>query len=85
MKEDCGLVSAVPLSLQVKSLPVQAHSVVLDSPLLANQANREGMHANALTLTRLGSDLMSRLAAAIQAYAHYSSQSAKWQLGFTDR
>lgn len=40
------------LPLQVRFLPVQAHWFILDSLLLANQANREGMHANALSLLR---------------------------------
>src|ERR1700730_13372085 len=123
------------LSLQVKNLPMQAHWFVLDSLILANRANREGMHANALALTRqcieaisvieVGlcghrdsesillkwdddrltpgalrkwlnesvwsrygcgiwsepwADFMSKLAKAVQPYAHYSSQLAKWQL-----
>jgi hypothetical protein len=40
------------MSLQVKFLPQMAHWFLLDSLLLANQANRDGMHANALSLTR---------------------------------
>jgi len=38
--------------LQVKNCPLLAHWFVLDSLSLANQANREGMHANALVATR---------------------------------
>lgn len=40
------------MSMQVRSAPMLAHWFMLDSLLLANQANREGMHANALSLTR---------------------------------
>lgn len=40
------------LQLQVKNCPLLAHWFVLDSLYLANQANREGMHANALVATR---------------------------------
>ncbi|PCH52111.1 MAG: hypothetical protein COC20_04295 [Cellvibrionales bacterium] len=40
------------MNLQVRSAPMLAHWFMLDSLLLANQANREGMHANALSLTR---------------------------------
>lgn len=40
------------LSVAVSSAPMLAHWFLLDSMLLANQANREGMHANALSLTR---------------------------------
>jgi hypothetical protein len=135
MKRIAASVEGLSLPLQVKHLPLQAHWFVLDSLLLANQANREGMHANALSLTRqcieaisiietgicghpaapsilmqwdedsltpggmrkwlsenvwtgYGSglwsepwaDFMGKLAKAIQPYAHYSSQLAKWQL-----
>lgn len=38
--------------LQVKSAPMLAHWFFLDSLTLANQANKAGMHANALALTR---------------------------------
>lgn len=40
------------MSMQVRNIPMLAHWFMLDSLLLANQANREGMHANALSLTR---------------------------------
>jgi hypothetical protein len=135
MKRIADAVTTLSLSLQVKNLPLQAHWFVLDSLFLANRANREGMHANALALTRqcieaisvieLGlskhtdseamllkwesdeltpgalrkwlsehvwaaygsglwsepwSDFMSKFARAVQPYAHYSSQLAKWQL-----
>lgn len=45
-------VSANEMCLQVKSSPMLAHWFVLDTLLLANQANRDGMHSNALALTR---------------------------------
>lgn len=134
MKRIADVVAGVQLPLQVKNLPMQAHWFVLDSLLLANRANREGMHANALALTRqsieaisvlevglcghkdsaniLGqwdsdrltpgairrwlsenvwtaygsglwseswADFMGNLARAVQPYAHYSAQLAKWQ------
>lgn len=42
------------LNLPVKSInsPLQAHWFLLDTLYLANQANRDGMHANALALLR---------------------------------
>lgn len=40
------------LPLQVKSLPIMAFWFLLNSMKLANGANREGMHANALAITR---------------------------------
>ncbi len=45
-------VSDIQMEPQVRSAPMLAHWFVLDTLLLANQANREGMHANALALTR---------------------------------
>lgn len=45
-------IKASALPIEVKYAPAMAHWFVLDSLLLANQANREGMHANALALTR---------------------------------
>ena len=44
--------AANKMSMQVRSAPMLAHWFMLDSLLLANKANREGMHANALSLTR---------------------------------
>ena len=52
MKRIAEAVSAVDLPLQVKFLPMQAHWFALNALTLANQANRDGMHANALALTR---------------------------------
>lgn len=43
---------ACQMSMQVQMSPMLAHWFMLDSLLLANQANRDGMHANALSLTR---------------------------------
>lgn len=52
MSRIADAVSANVMALQVKSAPMLAHWFILDTLLLANQANREGMHANALALTR---------------------------------
>lgn len=52
MKRIADSVTNLSLPLQVKMLPMQSHWFVLDSLLLANRANRDGMHANALALTR---------------------------------
>lgn len=45
-------VRAVQMAQQVRSAPMLAHWFLLDTLLLANNANRDGMHANALVLTR---------------------------------
>jgi hypothetical protein len=52
MKRIAGSVHDLPMAPQVRSAPMLAHWFLLDTLLLANQANREGMHANALALTR---------------------------------
>lgn len=52
MRRIAESVSSNTMTLQVKSAPMLAHWFMLDSLLLANQANRDGMHANALALTR---------------------------------
>lgn len=52
MRRIADAVSANAMILQVKSAPMLAHWFILDTLLLANQANRDGMHANALALTR---------------------------------
>jgi hypothetical protein len=52
MRRVANAVSSNAMSLQVKMVPTLAHWFILDSLLLANQANRKGMHANALSLTR---------------------------------
>ncbi len=52
MSRIAAAVNASEMALQVKSIPLLAHWFLLDSLMLANQANRDGMHANALALTR---------------------------------
>jgi len=52
MQRIAGAVAANTMSLQVRSSPMLAHWFILDTLLLANGANRQGMHANALALTR---------------------------------
>lgn len=42
----------IGLSIRTKYFPQQAHWFLCDTLLLANQANKEGIHANALSLTR---------------------------------
>jgi hypothetical protein len=52
MERIAAVVSANEMCPQVKFAPMLAHWFVLDTLLLANQANRDGMHSNALTLIR---------------------------------
>lgn len=52
MRRIAEAVSANSMSTQVKHAPKLAYWFTVDTFLLANQANRDGMHANALALTR---------------------------------
>jgi hypothetical protein len=52
MKRIAASVRDLPMAQQIRSAPMLAHWFLLDTLLLANRANREGMHANALALTR---------------------------------
>src|SRR5579863_2947993 len=52
MRRIADSVRDLPMATQVRSAPTLAHWFLLDTMLLANNANREGMHANALSLTR---------------------------------
>lgn len=52
MRRVADAVQASSMTVQVRSSPMLAHWFVLDSMLIANRANRDGMHANALALTR---------------------------------
>jgi len=52
MSRIAATVSNSVMSMQVRSTPTLAYWFMLDSLMLANRANREGMHANALSLTR---------------------------------
>ena len=52
MKRLADSLRNLSLPIQIRFLPMQAHWFVLDSLFLASRANKEGMHANALALTR---------------------------------
>ena len=52
MQRIAASVSDLAMTQQVRSTPMLAHWFLLDTLLLANRANKEGMHANALALTR---------------------------------
>jgi hypothetical protein len=52
MRRIAEAVSDLKMSPQVRSAPMMAHWFLLDNLLLANRANKDGMHANALALTR---------------------------------
>ena len=79
MRRIASATSAISMSLQVTFLPQKAHWFLLDSLLLANQANRDGMHANALALTRQCVEAMSVLELGICGHMDAESALLKWE------
>lgn len=79
MKRIAETVQASKLPLQVRFLPMQAHWFILDSLLLANQANREGMHANALSLTRQCLEAISIVELGLSSHAGAADVLLKWE------
>ena len=71
-------VSSNSMALQVKSSPMLAHWFMLDSLLLANQANREGMHAIALALTRQCVESMGVIELGICKSSQAEAMLIKW-------
>lgn len=70
--QECGL------SVTVRSAPMLAHWFLLDSMFLANQANREGMHANALSLTRQCFEALSVIELGICGHIEAETALQKW-------
>lgn len=66
------------LPLQVRSLPSKAHWFLLDSLLVANNANREGMHANALSVTRQCLEAISIIELGLSRHPAAVALLAKW-------
>lgn len=79
MQRVADAVTANEMSLQVRSLPMLAHWFVLDSLLLSNQANREGMHANALALTRQCVEAISVVELGICGHPDAETILLKWE------
>lgn len=71
-------IEARTLPLQVKFAPSLAHWFVLDSLHLANEANRAGMHANALALTRQCIEAFSVIELGICAHPGAADMLHKW-------
>ena len=72
-------VSSCAMSPQVKSAPMLAYWFMLDSLLLANQANREAMHANALGLTRQCVEAMGVIELGLCRHAGAEAALLKWE------
>lgn len=71
-------VSANEMCKQVKWSPTLAHWFVLDTLLLASQANKDGMHANALALTRQCVEAISVIELGICGHPDAESTLLKW-------
>ncbi|WP_342239376.1 hypothetical protein [Inquilinus sp. OTU3971] len=79
MRRIAESVSSLPLELQVRSAPMLAHWFLLDSMLLANRANRDGMHANALALTRQCVEAISIIELGICGHHEAEAKLLKWE------
>ena len=71
--------SGSAMALQVRQAPTLAHWFMLDSLLLANNANREGMHANALSLTRQCLESLTVVELGICGHRDAESVLLKWE------
>jgi hypothetical protein len=79
MSRIAAAVSANEMCLQVKSSPVLAHWFVLDTLLLANQANKDGMHSNALALTRQCVEAIGVIELGICGHPDAEAALLKWE------
>lgn len=79
MRRVAEAVSANTMALQVRSAPTLAHWFVLDSLLLSNRANREGMHANALALVRQCVEAISIIELGISDHPDAEATLHKWE------
>lgn len=79
MQRIASAVAANTMSLQVRSSPTLAHWFILDTLFLANQANCEGMHANALALTRQCVEAISVVELGICNHPDAENTLLKWE------
>ena len=78
MRRIAGAATATKLSPQINGAATLAHWFLLDSLLLANQPNREGMHANALALTRQCIEAIGVIELGICGHAESEAMLLKW-------
>jgi len=74
-----NLVAANNLTLQVRTAPMLAHWFLLDSLLLANRANRDGMHANALSITRQCLEAMTVVELGVCGHTESEAMLLSWE------
>ncbi len=67
------------LPMQVRFAPRQAFCFLVNSMLLANRANREGMHANALAITRQCLEAISVLELGLVQSAQATALLERWE------
>ena len=79
MNRIADAVSENNLGLQVKRVPQLAHWFLLDALFLANQANRDGMHANALVLTRQCIEAICVIELGICGHPEAESTLVRWE------
>lgn len=79
MRRIAEAVSSNAMGLQVKSASMVAHWFTLDSLFLANQANRDGMHANALALTRQCLEAIGIIELGICGHPNAEAMLLKWE------
>jgi hypothetical protein len=79
MSRIASAVATNELPLQIKTAPMLAHWFMLDTLLLANQANRDGMHANALALTRQCVEAISVIELGICNHPEAKAQLIRWE------
>ena len=79
MRRIAASVSDLPMTPQVRSAPMLAHWFLLDTLLLANHANREGMHANALALMRQCVEAISLVELGVCGHPEAEATLVRWE------
>lgn len=79
MQRIADAVTANQMCSQVKHIPMLAHWFVSDSLLLANKANRRGMHANAISLLRQCVEGISVIELGVCGHLDAESTLLKWE------
>lgn len=77
-KQVAEVISNLSLPIDVRYTPMQAHWFMLDSLLIANRANQDGMHAIAVALTRQTLEAMTIVELGLVQHNHAGSILAKW-------
>ncbi len=78
MRRIADAVSDIQMTLQVRSASMLAHWFVLDTLLLANRANRDGIHANALALMRQSLEAIGVIELGVCRHVGAEAMLSKW-------